>query len=58
MYRVAKNVSIYYFKKARKRVPSILLDPEVLNFPDSAFDDSEEKLQVLHKLIKDLNLLD
>ena len=58
MYRVAMNVSIFHLKKSKKRVPSVPIDLNVLNFPETAFDDFEEKLQALQKLIKDLNLFD
>ena len=58
MYRVAMNVAIFHLKKSKKRVPSVTIDLEVLNFPEIAFDDYEEKLQTLQKLIKDLNLFD
>ena len=58
MYRVAMNVSIYHLKKNRKRVPLAQIDPGVLDFSETGFDEYEEKLQTLQKLISDLNLFD
>ncbi len=58
MYRVAMNVSIFHFKKNKKRVTPVPVALEVLNFPETAFDDFEEKLQILQKHIKNLNLFD
>ncbi len=58
LYRVAMNVSVSYLRKSKKRVMSVPIDPDVLNFAETAFDDFEEKLQTLQKHIKDLNLLD
>ena len=58
MYRVAMNVSIFYLKQNKKRVASVPIDLEVLNFPATNPDDFEEKLQTLQKHIKGLNLFD
>ncbi len=58
MYRVAMNVSILYLKKSKKRITSVPISHGVLNFPETTPDDFEEKLQLLQKHIKDLNLLD
>lgn len=58
MYRVAMNVSILHLKKNKKRVPSVPLDDKFFNFSETISDDFEEKLQSLHKHIKDLNLFD
>ncbi len=58
MYRVAMNVSIFYFKKNKKKVATIPIELGILNVAETVADDSEEKLKTLHKHIKDLNLLD
>lgn len=58
IYRVAMNVSIVHLKQKKKRGVSVAIDPQVLNFSESSYDDYEEKLQVLQNLIKDLNLYD
>ena len=58
IYRVAMNVSIFHLKQKKKRGQSVSIDLQVLNFSDTAYDDYEEKLQVLQNLIKDLNLYD
>lgn len=58
MYRIAMNVAIFHLKKSKRKVATISIDLEVLNFPEIGFDDFEEKLHKLQKHIKDLNLLD
>lgn len=58
IYRVAMNVSIFHLKQKKKRGQSVSIDLQVLNFSDTAYDDYEEKLQMLQNLIKDLNLYD
>jgi RNA polymerase sigma factor (sigma-70 family) len=58
MYRIAMNVAIFHLKKDKRKVATISIDVEVLNFPEIDFDDFEEKLHNLQQYIKDLNLLD
>ena len=58
MYRVAMNVSIFHLKKTRKKVNPIPIGEAILNFPETASDGVEERLQTLQKHIKDLNLFD
>ncbi|MEO8770729.1 MAG: sigma-70 family RNA polymerase sigma factor [Ferruginibacter sp.] len=58
MYRVAMNVSIFHLKKKKKKVNQIPIGEDVLNFPETARDEVEERLQTLQKHIKDLNLFD
>ncbi len=58
MYRVAMNVSIFHLKKNKKKVATIPIELESLDFADTNVDDFEEKLKILQYHIKDLNLLD
>ena len=58
MYRVAMNVAIFHLRKSKKNISTTSLDLTELNFPESAFDDPEEKIKTLQHHIKDLNLLD
>lgn len=58
MYRVAMNVSIFHLKKNKKKVATIPIELENLNFAEIAVDDFEEKLKILQNHIKDLNLFD
>ena len=58
MYRVAMNVSIFHLKKNKKKASTIPIELENLNVAEPATDDYEEKLKILHKHMKDLNLLD
>ncbi|HVI45249.1 MAG TPA: RNA polymerase sigma factor [Chitinophaga sp.] len=58
MYRVAMNVAIFHFKKGKKQVPAVPINPELLNVQDTGDSDTEEKLQLLRYHIQDLNLFD
>ncbi len=58
MYRVAMNVAIFHLRKSKKSIPITSLGLSELNFPESAFEDLEEKIKTLQHHIKDLNLLD
>lgn len=58
MYRIAMNVAIFHLKKSKRKISTAPIDFEVLNFPETGFDDLEEKVQTLQKHIRDLNLLD
>ena len=58
MYRVAMNVAILHLKGRKRKVQSVQVDLGTLNFAETGFDDNEEKLQVLRKLMNDLNLFD
>ena len=58
MYRVAMNVAIFHLRKSKKNISTTSLDLTELNFPESAFDDPEEKIKTLQHHIKDLNLMD
>ena len=58
MYRVAMNVAIVHLKQRKRKVQSVPIDIGTLNFAETAFDGDEDKLQVLRKLVNDLNLFD
>ena len=58
MYRVAMNVSIFHLKRNKKSILTTPIELENLNIAETAADDYEEKLKMLHKHMKDLNLLD
>ena len=58
MYRVAMNVAIYHLKTAKKKVKTIPLEEEFLQFPDIENREVEEKWKVLKHHIDKLNLLD
>ncbi len=58
MYQVAMNVAIFHLRKSKKSITTIPLNLTILNFPESVFDDFEEKLKTVQDHIKDLNLLD
>ena len=58
MYRVAMNVSIFHLKKNKKKIVTIPIEVDSLNFTETDVDDFEEKLKTLQKQMKNLNLLD
>jgi RNA polymerase sigma factor (sigma-70 family) len=58
MYRVAMNVAIFHLKKRKRKVTTVPIDLEVLNFSETENNVFEEKMQILQKHIKDLNLSD
>ncbi|MEO6668969.1 MAG: sigma-70 family RNA polymerase sigma factor [Ferruginibacter sp.] len=58
MYRVAMNVSIFHLKKSKRKVVAIPIGEEMLNVPEAANDEAEERMQTLQKHIKGLNLFD
>jgi RNA polymerase sigma-70 factor (ECF subfamily) len=58
MYRVALNVAIYQLKVSKKRVSTIPLEKQVLNFPEVDNNETEEKWKLFRMQIDHLNLLD
>lgn len=58
MYSVAMNVAIRHLKIDKKRVSTIPLDEQFLNFQDGVNSEIEEKWKVLKQQIDQLNLLD
>ncbi len=58
MYRIAMNVAIFNLKKTKRKVPTVPIALNILDFPESDSNEFEEKLQTLQKHIKELNLLE
>jgi RNA polymerase sigma-70 factor (ECF subfamily) len=58
MYRVALNVAIYHLKVSKKRVLTVPIDGQVLDYHENDNSKTEEKWQVFRQQIESLNLLD
>jgi RNA polymerase sigma-70 factor, ECF subfamily len=58
MYRVAMNVAIYHLKIARRKIQTVPLDEQVLDFHEFDNNEMEEKWQLFKRHIDSLNLLD
>ncbi len=58
MYRVAMNVAIYHIKRAKRKVVTVPLEEQLLEFPETDNRVFEEKLQVFRQYLNQLNLLD
>ncbi|GAB3512732.1 RNA polymerase sigma factor [Emticicia fontis] len=58
MYRVALNVAIYQLKMAKRRVSTIEIDEQILNYPDEDIGAIEHKWELFRQKIESLNLLD
>jgi RNA polymerase sigma-70 factor (ECF subfamily) len=58
MYRVAMNVAIYQLKTAKRKIFTVPLEGQLLDFCEVENNDFEEKLQILRQHLDYLNLLD
>lgn len=58
MYRVALNVAIYHLKAAKRRVPTVSINEQLLNFSEIDKSDEEERWKLLKHYVGNLNLLD
>lgn len=58
MYRVAMNVAIRHLKVAERKVQTVSLDEQFLNFQEVLDSGTEEKWNILKQHIDKLNLLD
>jgi RNA polymerase sigma-70 factor (ECF subfamily) len=58
LYRVALNVAIYQLKMAKRRVPTVQIDEQILNFQEEDNSLIEQKWEVFRQQIENLNLLD
>lgn len=58
MYRVAMNVAIYHLKIANKKILTVPLDEQFLDFHEVDNSEIEEKWQAFKQSIDNLNLLD
>lgn len=58
MYRVAMNVAIYHLKSAKRKIQTIALEEQLLQFSNIENKETEERWQILKHHIDKLNLLD
>lgn len=58
LYRVALNVAIYQLKISKKRVETIPIDEQLLNYQDEDTSAIEQKWEAFRQQIEALNLLD
>lgn len=58
MYRVALNVAIYQLKIAKRRVSTVEIDEQILNYQDEDNSAIEQKWEIFRQQIENLNLLD
>ena len=58
MYRVALNVAIYQLNTSKKRVLTVPIEKQILNYKEIENNESEEKWQLFRRQISNLNLLD
>lgn len=58
LYRVALNVAIYQLKIAKRRVSTIQIDEQILNYQDDDSSLIEQKWEVFRQQVESLNLLD
>ena len=58
MYRIAMNVAIYHLKIAKRKVLTVPIDEEFLDFQEPNQSGFEEKLQIFREHLENLNLLD
>lgn len=58
IYRAALNVAIYQLKVSKRKVISVPLEAQDVDYHDSDDVDSEEKWEIFRQQINDLSLLD
>jgi RNA polymerase sigma factor (sigma-70 family) len=58
MYQVAMNTAIFHLRRAKKKVQTIPLSEQFLDFHEMDNSDTEGKWQLLKQHIDELNLLD
>jgi len=59
IYRVALNTAIYALQKSKRRITTSVLDQEIIQVPDDEYSmETEERIQSLYKLIRQLNLVE
>ena len=58
MYRVALNVAIYQLNTSKKRVLTVPIEEQILNYKEIENNESEENWQLFRRQISNLNLLD
>ena len=52
------NVAIYHLKAAKRRIQTVSIDDQFLNFKDTDKNDEEDRWKLLKQYIDDLNLLE
>lgn len=58
MYRVAMNVAIYHLKITKRKVLTVPIDGQDVDFHEAENNDLEEKLKTFRQYVNNLNLLD
>ena len=58
MYRVALNVAIYHLKITKRKILTVPIDEQDLNFHEVGSIDYEEKIKIFRQHLDRLNLLD
>ena len=58
MYRIALNTAITYLNKSKKKVQQVRLNFDLLNPIDEKDNSTEERLEVLYAMIKQLNVIE
>ncbi len=58
MYRVALNVAIYHLKITKRKVSTVSIDEQDLDFHEAESCDYEEKMNTFRRHLDNLNLLD
>ncbi len=58
MYRVALNVAIYHLKTTKRKVSTVPIDEQDLDFHEAESCDYEEKMKTFRSHLENLNLLD
>jgi RNA polymerase sigma factor (sigma-70 family) len=58
MYRVAMNVAIYHLKIKKRKVSTVSIDGQFVDFHETDDNDFEEKMKIFRQQIDNLNLLD
>jgi RNA polymerase sigma factor (sigma-70 family) len=58
MYRIAMNVAIYHLNRTKRRIPTVTIEGQFLDFEDEDNSAFEERLQIFRQLLDNLNLLE
>ena len=58
MYRVAMNVAIYHLKASKRKVQTVSLERQVLDFYETNADDLDKRWQMLKEHLNSLSLLE
>jgi RNA polymerase sigma factor (sigma-70 family) len=58
MYRVAMNVAIYHLKASKRKVQTVSLEGQILDFHETNTDDLDKRWQMLKEHLNNLSLLE